>query len=72
MDARNEKPLPENAFEEAFDAGADALADTIVASLTDPMIDALMRADRVDVGAFRYLLRQVAARLRSSAPQTCC
>lgn len=70
-------------FEDAFDVAADALADSVLDGvssgvseiLSDPIVVALMTADRVDRPSFEALLRKLAAKLRfgqsPGLPRTC-
>lgn len=59
-------------FEDAFDVGADRLADSVLDGvslgvsevLSDPIVVALMAADRVDRTSFETLLRTLAAKIR--------
>jgi hypothetical protein len=67
----DDNPQPSPDFEHAFDTGANALADAIAGCagrdlgplLADPIVRAMMAADRVGSEAFTALLRQVAAKI---------
>ena len=68
--------LPDD-FSDAFDRGADALADAVTeavlgridAALADPIVQAVLAADRLSAHNFRTVLREAAARLLSHAAE---
>jgi hypothetical protein len=55
-------------FEQAFQTGAEGVADGICEDinelLSDPLVQAVMAADHVNVGKFKIVLRKIAASLR--------
>ena len=57
-----------NSFEQALKAGAEGIADGISedlhAVLSDPLVQALMAADNVDVGRLKSVLRRIAGAIR--------
>jgi hypothetical protein len=63
----------------ALDQAGAALADSLTAglsgavceALSDPIVLALMAADRVDRGAFEAMLRRMAATLANCGPRPC-
>lgn len=61
-----------DSFEQALQAGAEGIADGISqdinAVLSDPLVQALMAADNVDVGRLKSLLRRVAHAIRGQRP----
>jgi hypothetical protein len=82
MDHRTNEPKSAG-FEDAFDVAADALADSVLdgvshgvsEALSDPIVVALMAADKVDRPSFEALLRKLAAKLKftqpAGLPRTC-
>ena len=63
-----------DSFERALEAGAEGIADGISedinAVLADPIVQALMAADSVDVGRLRTVLRRVADAIRGQRSGT--
>jgi hypothetical protein len=70
------EPLP---FDLALDEAATEMADSVTAGLSgavrealaDPIVVALMAADRVDRTAFETLLRRMGATLANPIPRPC-
>ncbi|MGH7091172.1 MAG: hypothetical protein ACREFQ_19920 [Stellaceae bacterium] len=66
-------------FDEALDQAANELADSVTEGLSgavrealgDPIVMALMTADRVDRPAFEAMLRRMGATLANAGPRPC-
>ena len=75
-DSGRTEPLP---FDEAVDRAGNDLADSVTdglcggvrEALEDPIVLALMAADRVDRRAFEAMLRHMGATLANAGPRPC-
>jgi thiamine monophosphate kinase len=80
MDFHNSAPIETLAFGEALDQAAiefaddlsDGLSVAVQNALQDPLVKAIMAADKVDRGALSDVLRRVSATLANPPQRPCC
>jgi hypothetical protein len=79
MDSHMIGPAETLPFDEALDRAATAFADSIAdglsgavrEALADPVVVAMMAADKVDRRSFETMLRQMGATLANAGPRPC-
>lgn len=79
MDLQERAPIEALAFDEAVDRAANDLADSVTDGLSasvcealeDPIVLALMAADRIDRRGVDALLRRMGAALANPSPRPC-
>lgn len=79
MELQERRSTEELPFDQAIDRAADGLADSLTEGLSgavrealaDPIVVALMAADKVDRSGFEAMLRRMSAQLANSPPRPC-